>query len=327
MKKIYQNAHRVQVWLGSDNDEVQAKTAVRAIEAISSALYAKLDLVQTNAHAERKTYQELLLQDKDALPSPEEIGVGSENVYQALAWFYSHRYFTRIWVIQEISANEQREINIGTFKTTWDHLDLVASYLDIEPSLAATSYFSKAHCWWVSTIAEMSSLPDKWLSILYLASNFECLDARDVIYGLRGLMNLDNGEELLNPDYGKSLTSVYRDAVKAALTQFKTTDVLLYAMGKESPSWIPRWDKPMLFRNPFRFGNAVPFKPAGGSAASWNINDDRNELELQGFLVGRIQLAATYDQQWFADSVMDTPMEGRDSSNRGEQSCRISAML
>jgi hypothetical protein len=213
-------------------------------------------------------------------------------------------------VIQEISANQQREINIGAFKTSWDHLDLVASYLDIEPRLSATPYFSKAHCWWVSTIAEMTSLPDKWLSILYLASNFECLDARDVIYGLRGLMNLGDGEELLNPDYSKPLTAVYRDAVKAALTQFKTTDVLLYAMGSEHPSWIPRWDKPMLFRNPFRFGNDVPFRPAGDSAASWSIDVARSELALQGFVAGHIQFAATYNQRWFAGSVLDSS-EGR----------------
>jgi hypothetical protein len=120
-------------------------------------------------------------------------------------------------------------------------------------------------------------------------------------------MNLGDGEELLNPDYGKSLTSVYRDTVKAALTQFKTTDVLLYAMGKEQPSWIPRWDKPMLFRNPFRFGNDVPFKPAGDSTASWSIDDARNELTLQGYIAGRVKFAATYNQRWFADSTMDTP--------------------
>jgi hypothetical protein len=305
MKKIYKNAHKVQVWLGSDNEEAQAETAVSAIEAISGALYAKLDLAQIDARGRNMTYQELLLKHKESLPSPREIGVDSEKFYHALAWLYSHRYFTRIWVIQEISANEQREINIGAFKTTWDHLDLVASYVDIEPSLATTSYFSKAYCWWVSTIAEMVSLPDKWLSILYLASNFECLDARDVIYGLRGLMNLGDGEELLNPDYGKSLTSVYRDTVKAALTQSKTTDVLLYAVGKEHPSWIPRWDIPMLFRNPFRFGDDVPFKPAGGSTASWSIDDDRNELTLQGFIAGRVKFAATYNQRWFADSVID----------------------
>jgi hypothetical protein len=313
MKKIYQNARKVQVWLGSDDESFQAKTAIRSIETISDALYAELGLQNTESKAhEKRTYQELLLLHKDNLPTPQEIGIDQGSVYRALAWFYSHRYFTRIWVIQEISANEQREINVGAFKTTWDRLDLVASYLSIEPSLAALPEFANAHCWWVSTIAEITSLPDRWLSILYLASNYQCLDTRDVIYGLRGLMTLGTEEDLLDPNYEKSLIDVYRGAVEAALMHFQNTDVLLYAVGKANPawpSWIPHWDKPMLFRNPFRFGNAAPFKPAGDALASWKMDKDANELGLKGFIAGRIEVVETYNQRWFADGILDVAGE------------------
>ena len=93
--------------------------------------------------------------------------------------------------------------------------------------------------------------PKKWLHMLYLASNFSSLDPQDVIYGLRGLMKLSEGAELLCPDYSKSTVEAYRDSVEAAFVYFKNMDVLLYITGNENPSWIPCWDQPMLFRNPF----------------------------------------------------------------------------
>ena len=49
-------------------------------------------------------------------------------------------------------------------------------------------------------------------------------------------MEFDKGAEILSPDYGKSITDVYRDSVEAGLVNFKSTDALLYVRGVESPS-------------------------------------------------------------------------------------------
>ncbi|KAB5571797.1 hypothetical protein GE09DRAFT_1216416 [Coniochaeta sp. 2T2.1] len=93
-------------------------------------------------------------------------------MWKALRWFYSHRYFTRVRVIQELNVNPRRTLhcNLG---------------------------FSDAYCWWASTITTELRQPENWLQMLYLASNFSSLDARDVIYGLRGLMTLKHGAEFL----------------------------------------------------------------------------------------------------------------------------------
>lgn len=66
-----------------------------------------------------------------------------------------------------------------------------------------------------------------WLFMLYLASNFSCTDTRDVIYGLRGLMEFSDGAWLLEPDYNKTTVEVYRESVEAAFVNFQDTDVLL----------------------------------------------------------------------------------------------------
>ena len=71
--------------------------------------------------------------------------------------------------------------------------------------------------------------------MLYLTSNFSSLDPRDIIYGLRGMMMINKGAELLKPDYIKLVIEVYRDSVEAALINFNKIDVLLYIKGTKDP--------------------------------------------------------------------------------------------
>lgn len=119
--------------------------------------------------------------------------------------------------------------------------------------------------------------------MLYLTSNFLCSDDRDVIFGLRGLMKLALGAyELLLPDYRKSTTNVYRDSVKAAFVNFQNINVLYYLGGTEDPSWVPRWNSAMLFRNPFRLTSGVPWRSTGDTVPMWSIDREHNILTLSG---------------------------------------------
>ncbi|EWZ40631.1 uncharacterized protein FOBCDRAFT_276054 [Fusarium oxysporum Fo47] len=126
--------------------------------------------------------------------------------------------------------------------------------------------------------------PKNWLYMLYLASNFSSTDPRDMIYGLHGLMSITRGSELLYPDYDKSTVEVYMDSVAAAFVDMQNTDVLLYAPGTDHPSWVSRWDRAMLFRNPFRFGKALPWSPSPDLKPTWSINAESKVLALRGVL-------------------------------------------
>ncbi|KAF1992784.1 hypothetical protein P154DRAFT_595250 [Amniculicola lignicola CBS 123094] len=306
MKRIYENAKRVQVWLGPDTEDHQAAAAVKSIQVVSDFLCDKLGISIEEHTVGDDTYQELLLKNRDKLPLPNETDFSTEAMWKSLVWFYSHSFFTRVWVIQEISANMNREVNVGYEKTVWNRVDLVASYIIMDSAFSDAYGFSGAYCWWVATMAELLIQPTRWLNILYLASNYGCLDARDIIYGLRGLMALPKDEHLLDPNYSKSTVEVYRDTVEVALVNFKKADVLLYVTGNESPSWIPRWDIPMLFRNPFRFGKPMPWKPAGDTESKWKIDKSANVLSLSGFTVDVIKYAESYNQRSFANSTIDS---------------------
>ena len=176
----------------------------------------------------------------------------------------------------------------------------------METAFSKSFGFTDTYCWWVSTVTELTRNPKKWLSMLYLASTYSCLDARDVIYGLRGLMELSDGGDLFDPDYSKSTLEVYRNSVEAAIIDFQSTDVFTYIRGDEHPSWIQRWNQPMVFRNPFRFGRALPWKPAGGTNPIWNIDKEMNVLSLTGFIVDLICFVEPYSEKFFGNTIIES---------------------
>jgi hypothetical protein len=114
---------------------------------------------------------------------------------------------------------------------------------------------------------------------------------------------------LLDPDYGKSTVEVYRDSVEERFVHFQNTDVLLYRAdndrtGNKTPSWIPRWDIPMLFRNLFRFAKALPLKPARKTKPVWNINKTINVLSLSGFSIDPIKYVESYNESIFGNATI-----------------------
>jgi hypothetical protein len=319
MRRIYENAKAVLTWLGPDTSDGLAKTATNAIQVISDFLCARLNVQITNLSTRSNVYHEVLYKNRHVLPSPNECDFSTDATWRALVWFYSHKYFTRLWIIQEVNANTNRIVQCGVEQIEWDCIDLVAGYIIMDTAFSKSFGFSDAHCWWTATVTtERMRKPQNWLFMLYLASNFACLDDRDMIYGLRGLMDLPEPSiqaDLLNPDYAKSTVEVFQDAVEAALLDFQNTDVLLYLVGDESPSWIPRWDRPMLFRNPFRFGKRLPWKPAGSSTPKFRIDKELNVLHISGFVIDTIESASSYNERYFGTATLQKD-EGRSELQR-----------
>jgi hypothetical protein len=307
MQKIYQNAKTVLVWLGPDTQANQAEVAIKSILTISDFLCQKLDVSVSDLTSIKDIYQEMLFKNRHHLPLPNECEFSTDTMWKSLVWFYSHPYFTRVWAVQEINATEARLVHCGRETIEWERAELVAGYIIMETAFSKSFGFTSAHCWCAALITtDRIKQPENWLFMLYLTSNFGSTDPRDSIYGLRGLMQFSNGAALLDPDYSKSTVEVYRDSVEAAFVYFQNTDVLLYITGNEDPSWIPYWNRPMLFRNPFRFGRALPWKPAGESKPIWNIDKKLNVLSLSGFVVDPIKYVGSYDESIFGNAMMQS---------------------
>ena len=236
MRKIYQNAKTVLVWLGPDTQEHQAKAAVDSVITVSDFICQRLGISIPDLKLINNPYEEIVAKNRDRLPLPNECEFSTNALWKSLIWFYSHPYFARVWAIQEVNANKERLLHCGFEKIVWDRVSLVAGYITMETAFSKSFGFSNTYCWWAATMTTEIMQPKNWLFTLYLVLNFFNLDPRDVIYGLQGLMKLSEGAELLESDYSKSTVEVYRDSVEAAFCSLKNTDVLLYITGIENPS-------------------------------------------------------------------------------------------
>ncbi|KAH9885052.1 heterokaryon incompatibility protein-domain-containing protein [Xylariomycetidae sp. FL2044] len=304
MRRVFEQAKTVLIWLGPDTEAKQASIALSSARRITEFLCQKIGISLEDLVAENEVYTKIIFENRDKIPLPHECDFITDGMWGSLLWLYKHPYFTRVWVIQEINANRHRIVQCGYETTIWEAVELVAGYIILESAFSKSHGFSDAYCWWTSTISSEFGDAENWLHILYLASNFRATDPRDVVYGLRGMMKCNDGGWLLEPDYNKTTVDVYRDSVEAALINFKNVNALMYVHGVEHPSWVPRWNEPMLFRNPFRFGRPLPWRPAGDSLPKWSIDRQQNLLSLHGLNLDKIERAETYYETLFSNAML-----------------------
>ena len=67
----------------------------------------------------------------------------------------------------------------------------------------------------------------------------------------------------------------------------------------------------MMFRNPFRFGRALPWKLAGETKPVCNIDKKSNVLSLSGFVIDSIKCVDSYNESVFGKAMTESD-EGRD---------------
>lgn len=316
MRKIYEAAEAVLVWIGADGEVPQAKLASVAVTKISDAICEKLGISMSDLSKYSDMYNDFVFKNRDRLPRPEDITLGDEATWESLVWLYSQSYYTRVWVVQEINSNPLRIVYCDAERMDWDRLQLVAGYLIAESAWSKKYGFSKAYCWWVGRMtASGFSRVENWLQMMYLASNFDCSDLRDQIFGLSGLIKSTEGASLLRPDYSKTTLEVYRDSVEAAFLDFQNTDILNYTPETEmARSWVPGWNRAMLFRNPFRFSKRLPWKPAGNTKVVWKIDKEANILHLTGVVADVLKLVEPYNENYFCNSKLESE-DGRRSLN------------
>ena len=309
MRTIFEQSQAVLIWLGRDSREYDAKAAIASIRIISDFLCQKLGIEASELRSIKVPLHDYLVKRRELLPLPNECEFSNDALWESLRWFYSRSYFTRVWIIQELSVPGGRVVHCGNEMIEWEHVDLVAGYIIMETAFSKAFGFSNTHCWWAASLVQITH-SESWLFMLYLASNYYCLDARDFIYSLRDLMKLSDGGNLLIPDYSKTMTEVYMDSVEAALIDFKNTDVLYYVGGTGDPSWVPQWNKAMLFRNPFRLTSGLPWKPAADTVPIWSIDRKNKVLSLSGILLDTVEYSEPYNEGVFG-TTMTLSAQGR----------------
>lgn len=171
------------------------------------------------------------------------------------------RYFTRVWVVQELLLSQRVVMRVGD--------------VDFWADPATSGYFSSLKDWnwnqtlaaWVQYISQGSSQSRDLKELLWLTASSQATDPRDRVFGLLGIVPEMSkllslvGSDLKNwrsaggliPDYSLSCQHVFIGLFAYFLINQRQTNILYHAscvndnMAK-FPTWAPDWTNPITWR-------------------------------------------------------------------------------
>ncbi|KAI0193862.1 heterokaryon incompatibility protein-domain-containing protein [Astrocystis sublimbata] len=233
MTEIYSKAERVVVFLGP----------LRSDLAVAMGQLAKTARL-LNEHPAWRPYNELY-----------ELGLEKTIVdaQESIKEFFRLRYFTRVWVIQEIAM--AREVSIVCGDTSIDlhslNIQLISDLIKdhIPEWLVRYGIGRPIRPRQLEDFLGLQFLRDhqidELLAILNLTSRCSASDPRDRIFAILGLVS---GAKLdgLVPNYSLSLNQIHLGIAAYLLTKNNLTSILAYPRTRIQtlPSWVPDWSPP-----------------------------------------------------------------------------------
>ena len=184
MPEIYKGAEKVAVWL---ND-----LAEEACKVLSSEL-------QDGYPASMNDHRTKLVED-------------------AISQFFTHPYWDRIWIIQELLYASKVEIAYGQSGIAMSKLQDILDQRKrrgLHPPGRHASYLVK-HATSLSSISsfELQSLDRVFIEL----DNGQCRDGRDIIFGIQGILLPDHR---IRVDYSKSTEAVFLEAVRIIVNHWR----------------------------------------------------------------------------------------------------------
>ncbi|ENH68076.1 Heterokaryon incompatibility protein 6, OR allele [Fusarium oxysporum f. sp. cubense race 1] len=255
MSQIYGSAHCVLAWLGEEDDTTQVACNFLSSELASPESYTKSFRRWSAYH--RGESLDLDEKSDDIVMSVREL--------LAIKSLLTRTWFSRTWVIQEVSLAKQIDMMCGPFQFSWVKLffllfgrfgDIRASRflgyggpaIKFERAVPGTEVLSlfdirirtrpdcreaKSRREWLLEQATSHSLYQQKLSLpalIVLTWNFAVSDPRDRIFALLGISQPLKG---LWADYSKSVTEVFTDMAK----------ILIQAEGDDS---VQNWTQTVM---------------------------------------------------------------------------------
>jgi hypothetical protein len=284
MGTIYRSAAIVYAWLGEEDENTEI--AFKLIEALRN---------RCTATKRRERIKGLLEITPDCLSSADmikKLGVCADlNAWESLAKLFQRRYFTRVWIIQEITLANTMIALCGSHTVEWVAITIVSEFLAVTTWSRWISSLPGSHpsSHGVPNILDANKSTPSLLYSLIRFRRFTCEDPRDKVYSLLSI----TGESTLKknrllPVYGeRSVAETYTLAATQILEDSKDLLLLSCAEGDNFqkipclPSWAPDWSHARTI------GLGVTgyerFTAAGRLSRTLHIDERNRRLTIKGF--------------------------------------------
>lgn len=299
MNHIYARATRVVVWLGAD-EAGNADGAFGMLCALANTKGVKAQYATTSS------------QHMPFLPNTVDLTAQNYVSHRKVMIFFCQKWFTRLWVLQEIALAQDAIVVWGECSISWSIVGLAIEATQEVDRFKTRDLFETRNLqnavfmWHLSTLYQRSqprthpeSIP--FIHLLGVARSFESTDPRDKIYALLGLpANKDNFPV---PDYRLSTSEVYTRTTRHLLKLGQNLLVLSFVLHTPPgtpetgpptpnlPSWVPDFASKEL---PFPFSNLnIDHQYSAGfmRPLHFDFNTHQNTLSLAGAMMDTIDTA------------------------------------
>ncbi|KAI1372435.1 HET-domain-containing protein [Hypoxylon crocopeplum] len=277
MTSIYSNTANVVVWLGKDDSDAHEAHALLSEYTPALREIAK-DLLSGNLEGSIAPGM-INMYDDAALHERYHLTPKSMDSWKALVRFLSRRWFSRIWIVQEMVFNGSHLICCGPLRFRWHDLDGFVSFvfgaqwhglnfhgLERETSeiarvftfhreirLSASEYLSDDPRF--SLLSDEGKMYDFAQSYLLSSAFLEATDPRDRVFALSAFVNAYAGKLGLVPiwlraDYTLKTTEVMLRTAQVLVWKTRSLDMLSYVSDlscraeSDLPSWMPHFHIP-----------------------------------------------------------------------------------
>ncbi|KAI0551889.1 heterokaryon incompatibility protein-domain-containing protein [Xylaria curta] len=311
MRKIYQMARSVQIWLGPEKND--SELALKLINQFPSFDYGVVHSQSTSTSFRwmRSTDMEQMEHDLD--------NNDTRTMWLAVSHLFERAWWNRTWVVQEATVANDIVFTCGNetidwwsiwvlLENLWAHSDWTTRVIPNGGTLLLTSAPARTILW----MRQKQSTFDL-LQALYHLRPFQVSDPKDKIYGVLGLAS-DSESIVPQPDYAASLTQINLSLLISMTAVRGDLDWLTLVHGydgsKDKPSWLLNLCKKssMVSMNTSRsmFGaSRFGFKACGPTVPNLEIDARALTCSLQGILVDEIDgLGADYGHAFPSDTII-----------------------
>jgi hypothetical protein len=299
MGLIYSQADSVIAWLGPE--EHNSHTALSLMQHWAKHVEADWDFNQLSPSAQSNDHTwgdvHTLIPFK-----PGEL--------DAACALLNRPYFQRTWVRQEVVLGSEAYFQCGIEKMPWlDFWKAIACLAWKKHDSAAFQPIPNINV----RISAAVSLCQMSLDMLYysniriLMRDTKCEDPRDRIYAVLTLLNAEDQDLNIKPDYSRTVEDLYTDVARRniiehhQLNMFETCE--LSSKSIDIPSWVPDWSTHLNFHH---------ITLSRWSACAWisaqpAVIDDRT-IRVTGVSVAEIETITEYEfniSDWTYDQLIE----------------------
>jgi hypothetical protein len=256
MKKIYEEAKRVIIWLGtyhepSDNrvrESLQRWGVAILEEGSARSVRFSIELAQTlfEMDGPNSTVDPYVLAVRSW--TPDEI----IQAWTQLARLFHRPWFERLWIIQELTVSRTAVVRCGRVEAPYEYLERAARWI-ITPSSQVGQLgrnigriLPLMGAQRVVRVSLKTTMTRDLFTVLHSTQEANCSDPRDKLYAILGIVE-DAADVQI--DYSMSVRQVYQNWAINRIRRTGTLDILRlcsnYNRSGDLPSWVPdlrqRW--------------------------------------------------------------------------------------